>query len=86
VEAHLPTAHNAFVLIVSERAFIADSHQGSGSDVTIAHWTFAVAFITEAANGDSGLLAAHDKISRETSRLVLLTSSELGVLTGGDAT
>ena len=53
---------DAFILVVSERAFIADAHERGGADVGVADGAFAVAFVAEAADGDAWLLAAHDEI------------------------
>lgn len=55
----LASAHNAFVLVVAEGAFVANSDEGSGTDVGVADGTFAVAFVAEPADGDAGGFAAH---------------------------
>lgn len=55
----LAAAHDAFVLVVAEGALVADARQCCGTNVGIADGTFAVAFVAQAADGDSGLLAAH---------------------------
>lgn len=55
-------ADDTFVLIVAEAAFVADADEGGGAHVGVAYWAFAVAFVAEAADGDAGLLAAHDEI------------------------
>lgn len=41
----LATTHDTFIRKVAERALIAYSHEGGRSNVGIADWTFAVAFI-----------------------------------------
>jgi hypothetical protein len=56
------TTDDAFILIVTERAFIADASQGSRADVAVTDWAFAVAFIAEATEWDPGCFAAHDEI------------------------
>ncbi|ODH21615.1 hypothetical protein ACO22_05636 [Paracoccidioides brasiliensis] len=56
------SAHNAFILVVAERALIADTHKRCGPHVGIADGTFTVAFVTETADGDAGLLATHYEI------------------------
>lgn len=58
----LTTAHDALVLVVAEGALVADAHEGGGTHVGIAHGAFTVAFVAQAADGDAGLLAAHDEI------------------------
>jgi len=58
----LTTANHAFILIVPEAALVADADEGRGADVGVADGAFAVAFVAEAADGDAGLLAAHDEI------------------------
>lgn len=58
----LAAAHDALVLIIAEGTFVADSGEGRGANVGIANGAFAVAFIAEAADGDSCLLATHDEI------------------------
>ena len=58
----LTTADDAFVLVVAKGALVADAHEGCGADVGVADGAFAVAFVAEAADGDAGLLAAHDEI------------------------
>jgi len=52
-------AHDAFVLVVAEAAFVADAHHGRGTDVAVAYGAFAVAFVAETAQGDAGRLATH---------------------------
>jgi len=52
-------AHDAFVLVVAERAFVADAGEGCGAHVGVADGTFAVAFVAETAEGDAGGFAAH---------------------------
>ena len=56
---HLPTAHDALVLVVAKGALVADADEGRGAHVAVADGAFAVAFVAEAADGDAGLLAAH---------------------------
>jgi hypothetical protein len=58
----LATADNTLVLVVAEGALVADPDQCGWAHVGVAHGAFAVAFITETADGDARLLAAHDKI------------------------
>jgi hypothetical protein len=60
---YLSTTYNALVLVVAKTAFIADSNQGCRSHVGIANRTFTVALVAETSNRDTGLLAAHNKIS-----------------------
>jgi len=55
----LAAAHDAFVLVVAESAFVADAHGGRGPHVGVADGAFAVAFVAEAADGDAGGFAAH---------------------------
>ena len=59
----LATADNALVLVVSERAFVADAGERSRAHVRVAYGAFAVALVAETADGDAGLLAAHNKIA-----------------------
>lgn len=59
----LTTADDALVLVVAEAALVADADEGRGADVGVADGAFAVAFVAEAADGDAGLLAAHDEIA-----------------------
>ena len=58
----LAAADDAFVLVVAEGAFVADAGEGRGPHVRVADGAFAIAFVAEAADGDAGLFAAHDKI------------------------
>jgi hypothetical protein len=58
----LTAAHDTLVLVVSEGALIADADEGGWAHVGIADGAFAVAFVAQAADGDAGLLAAHDQI------------------------
>ena len=53
-------AHDAFVLVVAETAFVADADKGRGPYVAVAYGAFAVAFVAEAADGYAGGFAAHD--------------------------
>jgi hypothetical protein len=59
----LPSAHDAFVLVVAEGAFVANPNECGRAHVGIAHGALPVAFIAESADGDAGRLAAHDEIS-----------------------
>ncbi|KAG7051035.1 peroxin 26 [Colletotrichum scovillei] len=59
----LAAADDALVLVVSERAFVADADEGRGADVGVADGALAVALVAEAADGDAGLLAAHYEIA-----------------------
>ena len=58
--AYLTTAYHALILIVAKGAFVADTDECCGSHVAIADGAFAVAFVAKAADGYTGLLAAHD--------------------------
>ncbi|KAK6080665.1 peroxin 26 [Seiridium cupressi] len=55
----LAAADDALVLVVAERALVADAHQGCRSHVRVAYRTLAVALVAETADGYAGLLAAH---------------------------
>lgn len=55
-------AHNAFVLVVAERALVADAYEGCGAHVRVADGAFAVAFVAEAPDGDATGLATHNEI------------------------
>lgn len=61
----LPATDDALVLVVAEAALVADADEGGGPDVGVADGAFAVALVAEAADGDAGLLAAHDEITAE---------------------
>lgn len=67
----LPAAYNAFVLIVAEATFVADAHQCCGTNVRIAHWALAVAFVTEAAHGYAWCFAAHYEIGVVAGHIVV---------------
>lgn len=56
------TTHDALILIVSERALVANTYESGRSHVGVADGAFAVTFVAEAADGDTGLLAAHYEI------------------------
>lgn len=60
----LTAAHDTLVLVVTEAALVADAHERRRSYVGIAHGAFAIAFVAETADGDTGLLAAHDEIAK----------------------
>lgn len=62
---YLSSADYTLILVVSEAALIADTHQSCRSHVGIAHGTFAIALITKTADGDARLLAAHNEIARK---------------------
>ncbi|KXH34521.1 peroxin 26 [Colletotrichum simmondsii] len=59
----LAAADDALVLVVSERALVADTDEGRGADVGVADGALSVALVAEAADGDAGLLAAHYEIA-----------------------
>ena len=50
---YLAAAHDTFVLVVAEGAFVADSYESGWTDVGVAYWAFAVAFVAETADGDA---------------------------------
>ncbi|GAB1210409.1 hypothetical protein APSETT445_009201 [Aspergillus pseudonomiae] len=56
------TADDALVLVVTERALIADPNESRGAHVGIAHGAFAVTLVAQSADGDTRLLAAHNEI------------------------
>ncbi len=61
----LAAADDALVLIVAEAALVADADEGRGADVRVADGALAVALVAEAADGDAGLLAAHDEVAKQ---------------------
>lgn len=63
IKTYLATADDAFVLIVAEAALITDPHERGRAHVGVAYGTFTIALVTETADGDAGLLAAHDEIA-----------------------
>ncbi|KAK1462230.1 peroxin 26 [Colletotrichum melonis] len=67
----LAAADDALVLVVSERALVADADEGRGADVGVADGALAVALVAEAADGDAGLLAAHYEIAGGSSSPLL---------------
>jgi hypothetical protein len=70
----LSTTDDAFVLVVSERAFVAHAHEGGWADVGVADRAFAIAFVAETADGDAGLFAAHDEIGVMARHFAFLSS------------
>lgn len=58
------TANYAFVLVVAERAFVADADKGCGAHVAVTNRTFAVAFVAQTAHGNARLFTAHDEIAK----------------------
>ena len=58
----LATAHDAFVLIVPKRALVAYADESGRPHVGVTDRAFPVAFVTEPADCDAGLFAAHYKI------------------------
>jgi predicted GNAT family acetyltransferase len=61
--AYLATADKAFVLVVAKRAFVTDTDEGCGADVTVAYRALAVALVAETTNGDACCLATHNQIT-----------------------
>jgi hypothetical protein len=59
----LTTADDTLILVVAERAFVADTGKGGWSYVGVADGAFAVAFVAEAADGYTGGFAAHNEIA-----------------------
>lgn len=55
-------AHDALVLVVAERALVADAYESGGAHVGVADRALAVAFVAETADGDAAGFAAHDEI------------------------
>jgi hypothetical protein len=68
---YLTAAHDTLVLVVAEGTFVADSYESGGTNVGVAHWAFAVAFVAEAADGDTCLLAAHYEIAARISMKIM---------------
>ena len=58
----LAAAHDAFVGVVAETAFVADAGEGRGAHVAVADGAFAVAFVAEAREGDAGGFAAGEEV------------------------
>jgi hypothetical protein len=63
VSTYLATADHTLVLVVAEGALVADANERGRANVTVADWAFAVTLVTEAADGDASLLAAHYEIA-----------------------
>ncbi|OJD16170.1 hypothetical protein AJ78_03659 [Emergomyces pasteurianus Ep9510] len=40
-----PATHDAFILVVAERTFVADTYEGGGPNVGVTDRAFAVAFV-----------------------------------------
>ena len=59
----LSSTNHAFILVVPERAFVADTDERCWTHVGVAHRTLAVAFVAEAADGDAWGFAAHYEIT-----------------------
>ena len=76
----LATAHDAFVLVVAERALVADADQGCGPHVGVADGAFAVAFVAEATDCYAGLFAAHYEIAARVNLLVWASCWESGMM------
>lgn len=79
----LAAADDALVLVVAKAALVADAHEGRGAHVGVAHGTLAVALVAEAADGDAGLLAAHDEVAggggEVLAKLLLLLPNGMGI-------
>jgi hypothetical protein len=58
----LAATHDALVLVVAERALVADARQRRRPHVRVAHGALAVALVAQAADVDAGKLAAHDQV------------------------
>lgn len=58
----LAATDDAFILVVAERALVADPYQGRGPHVRVADWTLAVAFVAEPADRDARLFSAHYEV------------------------
>lgn len=56
-------ADDAFVLVIAERAFVADAHKRCGAHVGVADGALAIAFVAEAADGDAGGFSAHYEVA-----------------------
>ena len=56
-------ADDTLVLVVAKGTFVADANKGRGANVRVADGAFAVALVAKAADGDTGLLAAHDEVA-----------------------
>jgi len=57
-----PTADHASTLVRAVVTLVTNPYQSCGSNVTVADYTFAIAFLAKSADGNAGLLAAHDEI------------------------
>ncbi|KAF7504070.1 hypothetical protein GJ744_002835 [Endocarpon pusillum] len=55
----LAAADDAFVLVVAERALVADARQRRRPHIRVAHGALAVAFVAQPPDVDAGQLAAH---------------------------
>lgn len=59
-------ANDALVLVIAERAFVADAGESCWTHIRVADGAFAVALVTETTDRNSGLLAAHNEIGMMT--------------------
>jgi hypothetical protein len=61
----LAAAHDTLVLIIAKGTLIANPHERRWAHVRITDRAFPVAFVAKTADGDAGLLAAHNEISEQ---------------------
>ena len=60
---YLTATNNTLVLVISERALVADAHECCRAHIGIADWTLSIALIAESTDGNASLLAAHNEIA-----------------------
>jgi hypothetical protein len=68
-------------LVVAEGALVADAHQCGRPNIAVAYRTFSIAFVAEATDGNTGLLAAHDKVAGSNVSGTIVLYLEIGRLT-----
>lgn len=66
---YLAPTDNALILIIAKATFVADADKSCGSNVGITDRAFAIAFVTETADSYARLLAAHNQVSAEETRV-----------------
>jgi hypothetical protein len=81
---YLATANNAFVLVVAKGALVTYPDQCGGTHIAVTNRAFPIAFIAKTADGNPGLLAAHDKITTGQVSSVTSWSRRWGLTDDGE--
>lgn len=86
LQTYLSAAYDTFILVVAERAFVADSDQGCRSNVAVADGTFPITLVAKTTHRDTRLFSTHYQVAASIRQPAVDEMVESKALTDDGAT